>query len=118
MAAEVPPPYRTMSTEVPAELESLNLGTYLYLDPFPDPSDDDIPNHCLQLFVHGRHKSLFLRLNHFLDGNDLLFSFLGLCGQTISRFVHLGGKEDQFRRSLPRSCDVPDLSRLRRVRLR
>lgn len=95
---------------------SLNIKTHLRLDPLLDFGDDNIPNHVLQPSVYTRYKLLFFRFNHSLDSADLLFSFLRPCRQTISRFVQLGGKEGQYRRSSPCSRDTPDLSRLRMVK--
>ena len=92
MAVRVPQPLRTASAETSSI--SFDVETDLCLDPFLNFGDDDVFDHLLQAFVDSRHELLFLLLNHLLDSADLLLSFLGLCGQTISRFVHLGDKRD------------------------
>ena len=73
---------------------SFGVETHLRPDSFLDFCDDDLLDHRLQAFVYRIDKLLFLRLNHLLDGLNLLFPFLRLRSQTISRLVDLGGKED------------------------
>lgn len=73
---------------------NFGVGTHLRLDSFLDFRDNDILDHRFQPFVYCVDKLLLLRLNQFLDGLNLLFSFLRICGQAISRLVQLGGKED------------------------